>query len=135
MSTYRQLTYMVLDELKLVSDDSHFTKEHIMSLLNWYRLFILKQRYSDIKKQIPDSKALNLAGCSLSSVLYYVSDGIPVIATGGNGETVLIVGYDAQNTILMDPTTGTIYKKGMNDSTAWFAEHGNEFVTYVKKSE
>jgi len=55
MSTYRQLTYMVLDELKLVSDDSHFTKEHIMSLLNWYRLFILKQRYSDIKKQIPDS--------------------------------------------------------------------------------
>lgn len=88
-----------------------------------------------IEKQIPDSKALNLAGCSLSSVLYYVSDGIPVIATGGNGETVLIVGYDAQNTILMDPTTGTIYKKGMNDSTAWFAEHGNEFVTYVKKSE
>lgn len=55
MSTYRQLTYMVLDELKLVSDDSHFTKEHIMSLLNWYRLFILKQRYSDIKKQVPDS--------------------------------------------------------------------------------
>ena len=55
MSTYRQLTYMVLDELKLVSDDSHFQEEHILFLLDKYRVFLLKQRYSDIRKEIPDS--------------------------------------------------------------------------------
>lgn len=55
MSTYKELVYMCLDELKLVSDDALFTEDHIIFLLNKYRTFILKQRYSDIKKQIPES--------------------------------------------------------------------------------
>ena len=55
MSTYGELVYLVLDELKLVSDDSTFTEDHVVFLLNRYRTFLLKQRYSDIKKQIPDS--------------------------------------------------------------------------------
>ena len=46
---------MVLDELKLSSDDAQFTEDHVMFLLNKYRAFLLKQRYSDIKKQIPES--------------------------------------------------------------------------------
>lgn len=55
MSTYRELVYLALDELKLASDDSYFTEEHVMYLLNKYRGFILKQRYSDIRKDIPES--------------------------------------------------------------------------------
>lgn len=55
MSTYRELTYMVQDELKAHSDDSKFTKDHIIFLLTKYRTFLLKQRYSDIRKQIPES--------------------------------------------------------------------------------
>ena len=55
MSTYRELVYLVLDELKLISDDSSFTEDHVIYLLDKYRPFLLKQRYSDIKKQIPDS--------------------------------------------------------------------------------
>lgn len=55
MSTYRELVYLCLDELKLHSDDAIFTEDHIIFLLNKYRAFILKQRYSDIKKQIPES--------------------------------------------------------------------------------
>ncbi len=31
----------------------------------------------------------------------------------------------------MDPLTVTFYKTGMNDSTAWFEENGNCFITYV----
>lgn len=55
MSTYREMTYIVLDELKLVSDDSHFVEEHVIFLLDKYRAFILKQRYTDVKKEIPES--------------------------------------------------------------------------------
>lgn len=55
MSTYRELTYIVLDELKLSSDDSQFTEDHIVFLLDKYRTFLLKQRYSDIKKIISES--------------------------------------------------------------------------------
>lgn len=55
MSTYKELTYMVLDELKLYSDDALYTEEHIMFLLGKLRAFLLKQKYSDVKKQIPES--------------------------------------------------------------------------------
>ena len=55
MSTYNELTYQVLDELKLISDDSHFVEEHVVFLLDKYRVFLLKQRYSDIRKEIPES--------------------------------------------------------------------------------
>lgn len=55
MSTYKQLTYLVLDEAKGLSDDFSFTEDHIIFLLDKYRSFLLKQRYSDIKKQIPES--------------------------------------------------------------------------------
>lgn len=55
MSTYRELTNLILDELKLTSDDSHFVEEHVVFLLDKYRIFLLKQRYSDIRKEIPES--------------------------------------------------------------------------------
>lgn len=53
--TYRELVYLILDEIKLNTDDAQFTEDHIVFLLNKYRAFILKQRYSDIKKYIPES--------------------------------------------------------------------------------
>ena len=55
MSTYKELVYLVLDELKLHSDDALFTEDHIIFLADKYRTFLLKQRYSDVKKQIPES--------------------------------------------------------------------------------
>lgn len=55
MSTFRELVYLVLDELKGMSDDFSFTEDHVMFLLSKYRAFLLKQRYSDVKKHIPES--------------------------------------------------------------------------------
>lgn len=55
MSTYKELVYMVLDELKLNSDDALYTEDHVIFLLKNYRAFLLKQKYADVKKQIPES--------------------------------------------------------------------------------
>lgn len=52
---YKDIVYMVLDEIKSTSDDAFFTEGHVLLLVNNYRNFILKQRYSDIKKPIPES--------------------------------------------------------------------------------
>lgn len=47
---------MVLDKLKITSDDSIFTEGHVIFLAGRFRSFLLKQRYyTDLKKQIPDS--------------------------------------------------------------------------------
>lgn len=56
MAKYKEIVSMVLDMLKVTSDDSTFTEEHIIFLAGRYRSFLLKQRYfSDLKKQIPES--------------------------------------------------------------------------------
>lgn len=55
MSTYREQVYLILDELKGISDDFTYTEDHIMYLLDKYRAYILNQKYSDIKKQISES--------------------------------------------------------------------------------
>ena len=54
MSTYGEIVYMVLDEIKGKSDDFTYTEDHVLYLIDKTRAFLLKQRYSDIKKQIPD---------------------------------------------------------------------------------
>ena len=53
MSKYKELVYMVLDELKLLSDDSQITEDHVIFLLSKYRSLILRKTYSDIRKQVP----------------------------------------------------------------------------------
>ena len=53
--TYSEIIYICMDQLKLSSDDSFYTKDHIIFLLVKYRSFLLKQRYSDLRKPIPDS--------------------------------------------------------------------------------
>lgn len=53
--TLKEVVYMVIDEIKGVSDDFSFTEDHIIFLVNKFRALLLKQRYSDIRKQIPDS--------------------------------------------------------------------------------
>lgn len=56
MAKYKEIVSMVLDELKITSDDSIFTEEHIIFLAGRYRSFLLKQRYySDLKKEVPES--------------------------------------------------------------------------------
>lgn len=56
MNTYSEVCYLVLDELKLTSDDSLYNEEHVLYLLSKYRAFLLKQKYAnDIKKAIPES--------------------------------------------------------------------------------
>lgn len=55
MSKYKELVYMVLDKLKLASDDAQFNEDHVIFLLDKYRAFLLKQRYADIKKPVPES--------------------------------------------------------------------------------
>lgn len=54
MSTYRELIYMVNDEVKLFSDDSTFTEDHIMFLLKKYRPYLIEQKYLRDKDSIND---------------------------------------------------------------------------------
>ena len=85
-----------------------------------------------LKNSLRQERILDLRGCPLDTILYYVDQDIPVLALMGNQEVYLIIGFNEYNIVLMDPKLGTVYKKGMNDSRAMFEENGNQFITYMR---
>lgn len=87
--------------------------------------------YEMLKQKLGDS-VLNLTGCSLEQVLYYINKDTPVIAMKDQDSAVLIVGYDAYNITVIDPSLRYTKKLGLGDSTALFKEAGNMFFTYLK---
>lgn len=50
MATYREAVYMVLDFLKLSSDDAYYTEDHVRFLLDKFRAYVLKNKYEDNQK-------------------------------------------------------------------------------------
>lgn len=88
--------------------------------------------YEIWKNNLEEAQVLDLEGCSLDAVLYYVNRDLPVLATLNDGSAVLIVGFNQYNIVLMDPKSGSLEKAGMNDSAEWFAENGNNFLSYIK---
>lgn len=78
-----------------------------------------------IGKQVVD-----LTGCTLDEILYFVSHDRPVLAVTSDG-VKCIVGYDEFNTFLLNPGEEEWYYYGMQDSTALFLASGNEFYSYT----
>lgn len=88
-----------------------------------------------LQENLEDAQVLDMTGCSLDAMLYYVNRDIPVLALLENGEAVLITGFNEYNVVIMEPSTGRLYKNGMNDSAEWFEENGNCFITYMKTGQ
>ncbi len=83
-----------------------------------------------LSRSIGDS-VLNLTGCTLEEVLYYIDKNVPVIGMKDKDNAVLIVGYDAYNITVIDPSLHQSKKIGLNDATAMFEEAGNLFFSYL----
>lgn len=86
-----------------------------------------------LESNLEGAEVLDLTGCSLDAVLYYVNRDIPVLVLMEDGSALLLVGFNELNTIVMNPKTGTIRRIGMNDSRELFEQSGNQFVTYIKR--
>ena len=75
--------------------------------------------------------AIDLTGCTLEQVLYFVGNRHPVLAWTGT-ETVIITGYDDYgNLILLKPGETETYFYGPEDSKTMFEAAGNQFMTYL----
>lgn len=84
MATLREITYMVLDEIKATSDDSYFNEEHAQFLINKFRALLLRQQYKDVKKEIPHSNyqlIAFIAGEVIEKPEYKTTHKIPTFMT------------------------------------------------------
>ncbi len=78
-----------------------------------------------------DAVVLDLTGCSVDEILYYVSCGSPVFAMTESEEAVLIVGYDAGSISIYDPKLGITYRESIAEADELFANVGKVFFTYL----
>ncbi len=90
----------------------------------------MNSAYELLNKSIGNS-VLNLTGCTLDEVLYYVSKGNPVLAMKDSDNAVLIIAYDAYNITVIDPALHKTFKIGLGDGMEEFKSAGNIFVGYV----
>lgn len=51
MTKYKDVVYMVMDLVKLSSDDTYFTEDHVLFLINKFRMYLLKQKYEQSRNQ------------------------------------------------------------------------------------
>ena len=75
---------------------------------------------------------LDLTGCTLDQMYYFISHGQAVSVMGDEGP-LTIVGYDEFNTHLLSPGEDAWYYYGSDDSTLLFEQTGNGFITYLKE--
>lgn len=83
---------------------------------------------------LKDDKVLNLSGCALSQVLYYVNIGTPVFALTGPDTAVLITGYDSANVTIYDPASGSS-KISIEEANALFSNAGNIYAGYIRSNK
>ncbi|MCI8541707.1 MAG: hypothetical protein HFH95_00025 [Lachnospiraceae bacterium] len=86
-----------------------------------------------LQESLSDTVILDLAGCGLDAVLYYVNQDIPVLALTENEGAVLLVGFNEIEVGIMNPSTGSIYTMKNSEAAEWFGKSGNQFITYLRK--
>ena len=86
---------------------------------------------SVIESTLKDSVVLDVSGCTVDEIVFYVSKGSPVFAMTGEKSAVLVTGYSANRIYYYDPATHKTLSKSYEDANQWFEDAGNIFFTYL----
>ena len=78
-------------------------------------------------------QALNLIGCPLDDVLYYISQGSPVLARYTGGRYVIVMSYNSTKIRYLDPVTGISTVGDREQITENFRKAGNVFYSYLSR--
>lgn len=74
---------------------------------------------------------VNLTGCNVSEMLYFISNGRPVIAMSDPDKYVLITAYTLSDITWFDPGTGRFVKMSQAAADTRFKGMGNVFISYI----
>ncbi len=87
-----------------------------------------------LKQGLPRARVLELSGCPLSAMEYYLDQDIPVLVLSGS-RTVLLTGFNEQDYVVMDPQKGTLEKERKTALEEEFTRGGSRYLTYIRKEE
>lgn len=84
-----------------------------------------------ISENMENAQVLELTGCTLDDVLYYINKDIPVMVRLGQKRAVLITGFNDSEVVILDPDAGTLSKMKKKQAEKMFEEAGSYYITYV----
>lgn len=85
------------------------------------------QSVYEILSSLSEGRALDLEGCTVSQVLYYIHMGHPVLAQTGDYSAVLIIGYETKGITVYNPYNGETTQMTMEDAESYFDGLGSRF--------
>ena len=83
------------------------------------------------KSSMKEATVLDLTGCNVEEVLYYISNENPVFAMTGKDSAVLIVGYSSSQIFYFDPTTQVTSSLSYDRAQEWFENAGSVYLAYL----
>lgn len=78
---------------------------------------------------------INLTGASLDQILYFVSEGRPVIVKTGPNNYGVIIGYNSNNISIFDPIAKSSRNINKETANSQFSQEGNVFISYSEEFE
>lgn len=114
VSSIKACTQMLLQAAQVTTSISDLKGNTIMKMLRSYL-----------------DSPVNLTGCTVDQILYFVSNEKPVIAMLSGDHAVLITGYTSTDVTWMDPVTHSKRTVTINTAERLFKDAGYIFVSYI----
>ncbi len=86
---------------------------------------------SAIEMTLKDSVVLDVSGCTIKEILFYISIGSPVLAMTGSDSAVLVTGYNSSVIYYFEPISGRTDSMTYEEADELFEQAGNIFFTYM----
>ncbi|SDB32704.1 hypothetical protein [Eubacterium oxidoreducens] len=84
-----------------------------------------------ITSSIDGAQALDVSGCELEEMLYFLSTGRCVLANTGKNSYILLTGYSSSDTVYYyDPDSNSSKSMELDDLSKKLSNAGNQFLTY-----
>ena len=90
-----------------------------------------KGSIDELMKKYSGHTTRNLTGCTVDEILYYVSQGSPVLAKINNKRYVIVMSYNATKIRYLDPVTGQSTAASRTEVTNKLEKAGKEFYSYI----
>ena len=101
--------------------------------LSAYEISTGSKTVSELMEQCSGHQTLNLTGCALDDVLYYISQGSPVLAKYSSRRYVVVMSYNSTKIRYLDPVTGQSTVAGRQELTETLKKAGNVFYSYLNE--
>lgn len=76
---------------------------------------------------------MDITGCSLESLLFYIDRDIPVMVLYDTGEAIVITGFNQFNIVVMDPVARKLGYMSRSDAKAMLESTNNQVFTYYHR--